>query len=169
MNCVEALVFTAYRAGAVTRDWVVQIFQQAGQAAQAADEQNPLGSDVDDGYGLYSDPPTVARRQALIRLLVPGGLHRYRIDPETGLGGPDIPAGNLVFLDGSAGHVVLSLGTRDVQGRMQVLSMWYFPARYPPGRTDQATTYGFMQVTTVEELIPYRPFRVIEYGTPAWE
>jgi hypothetical protein len=156
MGCTEAILFAAYRAGVVTRQWLTQLYEHAANTARNAFVDTWAERDT-------------AWLTALIRGMYRGDLSQYHLDwYQSGIGGPDIPAGNLIFFDGY-GHVALSLGARDAQGRQQVLSHLAAPRRFPQGPLDTSTTYGWMQVTSVEELVADAGYSLVEFAAPAWD
>jgi hypothetical protein len=159
MNCWEAVLYTAHRAGAISDAELKGLHEEATEAARAA---HRASGDVADGHTAYY--------KVIDRYLGPGERTRYDIDPATGLGGPDIPAGHVVFVDG-IGHVMLSTGTRDAQGRQEVLSHWVFPQHTPAGPLT-AQSYGVMQRTSVEEILSSAGEHLanarIESAAPTW-
>jgi hypothetical protein len=176
MNCWEAVLFAAYRAEVVDKRWLEKIHRDASNAATNVDATvDPLTIYPYEGYSANE----AAFHAALIRGMVSGGLQRYEINRETGIGTTDIPAGHLVFFGGLGGHVALSLGTRDAQNRQQVLSLWNQPNGISTGSNIGYTIsfmetrkYGFMQVTSVEELIDEGLFMsgvVVEFAAPKWQ
>lgn len=179
MNCVEAILFAAYRAGVVGKDWLKYIHSEATAAASEAFSRHvrhdpstghheiPLG---DDRYGRRAPLPALAYYDRLECHLHTGRRTGYTPGGEGVAGTPDIPAGHLVFFDGLTGHVALSLGTRDEHGRQEVLSLWALPRRFPPGPLDASRSYGFLQRTSVEELLHSGMPRdtVVEFATPSW-
>ncbi|WP_406312850.1 hypothetical protein OHA77_30560 [Streptosporangium sp. NBC_01639] len=150
MSCWEAAMFIAYLAGGIDKAWLERIHAEAAAARWP------------DGGGNYYG--------TMMDRLVPGSREPYVIDPATGIGGPDIPAGHVIFLDDMF-HVVTSAGTRDAQGRQEVLSHWFGPETGP-------NPDGMMERTTLEELLPKmkeekelaRNFTetVVESGMPPW-
>ncbi|MGY4644538.1 hypothetical protein [Cellulomonas sp. URHB0016] len=151
MNCWEAVLFFGFRSGVIPKTFLVSMHQDASAAAGAA------ATPVQARAAWYS---TLQARMHT------GPLLTYTINSGTGVGAPDIPAGNIVFID-NLNHVVLSRGSRDGSGRMRVLSLWVFPAALPPGPILPATSYGVVQDTSVEEVVR-NPASVITYGKPPW-
>ena len=151
MNCWEAVLFFGFRAGVIPKSFLVSMHNDAAAAASAA---SPAAADA-------------IWYQTLQARMHSGPLQTYTINLGTGVGAPLIPAGNIVFID-DLDHVVLSRGTRDGSGRMRVLSLWIFPAHLPPGPMSQATTYGVVQDTTVEEVVRTPASSVITFGRPPW-
>jgi hypothetical protein len=149
MNCWEAVLFFGYRSGVIPRSFLVSMHADAAAAANAA----PPAAAQDVWYATLQ-----ARMHS-------GPLQTYAINPGTGVGAPIIPAGNIVFIN-DLDHVVLSQGSRDGSGRMRVLSLWIFPAHLPPGPLSQATSYGVVQDTTVEQVSD--PADVVRFGRPPW-
>jgi hypothetical protein len=159
MNCWEAVMYTAHRAGAVDETTLRRLHTEATDAASAA---HLATGDAGKAYSAYY--------KTISDYLGPGERTGFKIDQTTGIGGPDIPAGHVVFVDGTD-HVMLSLGTRDAQGRQEVLSHWLFPERVPAGPiTNQ--TFGIMQKTSVEEVLStaskYLDNPRIESAEPSW-
>jgi hypothetical protein len=163
MNCWEAVFFCAYRAGVVDKNWLALIHQKAaGAAHQAHIEVFPraLGVAPVWAYNVYFG--------TLKSSLFPRGFSRYSIGQGGEISRSDIPTGCIVSFN-NLDHVALSLGTRDATGRQKLLSMWAFPAYAPGGKFDQLLTYGYMQVTSVEELLEFmEPGTVVEFGAPPW-
>ncbi|MCF6476294.1 hypothetical protein FAF44_49340 [Nonomuraea sp. MG754425] len=156
MNCWEALMFTAYRAGVVDKRWLDQVYQHASLDARIADltGNRAYAFDVFARWVTYS--------------LAPGLRLPYVIDPATGIGVTDIPRGFVIFVDDIA-HAMLSLGTRDTHGRQEVLSHWVYPERANM-HLPEGFQWGFMQRTTVEELLATDVFKQgrVEFGKPIW-
>ncbi|MCW2883138.1 MAG: hypothetical protein JWQ95_7238, partial [Sphaerisporangium sp.] len=176
MNCWEAVLFVAYRAGAVDEAWLRRIHAEAAEAAAAAlavaTAENPGGTFggrhlATDAYGQLASLGEVTYDAELMKRFYQGELSEYEV---TAVEKPAIPAGHWIFFNGT-NHVGMSLGTRDEQGRQRMLSLWTFPAHIPAGPTDQAYTYGNLQVTTVEELIESGDLagQKVEHATPVWE
>jgi hypothetical protein len=108
--------------------------------------------------------PLIAYESSFKRNLHSGDLTRYGPTSE-----PAIPNGHIVFFDGLK-HVALSLGERDSDGRQKVLSLLDSPMGDSDGdEMDESAIYGWMQVTTIEELMDEGDFTVIEFGSPRWE
>jgi hypothetical protein len=172
MNCWEAVLFAAYRAGAVSRTWLRQIHAEAAEAAASAaasaDGATPgSGRLARDAYGQLAVVGEVTYDAELMRRFYQGDLVEYDVDDPRR---PVIPAGHWIFFNGT-NHVGMSLGVRDDQGRQQMFSLWTFPSYLPDGPVDQTYTYGTSQVTTVEELIESGGLagQKVEYAVPAWE
>jgi hypothetical protein len=153
MNCVEAVLFAAYRADVVSRDWLTLIHAEAADAASAAHSR--LAGGPSEALAAYTT--------AITRRLYSGPVTPYK--GTTGV----VPAGHLVFFGDAIEHIALSLGVHDIHGHQLVLSLWAAPNRFPSGPIDQAVTYGVMQETTVEELAgALAPDTAISYAAPAW-
>ncbi|MEV0408531.1 hypothetical protein [Actinoallomurus sp. NPDC050550] len=170
MDGWEAVLFAAYRAGAVDKAWLQRIHMEAAQAASAAvadaTRRNPRG-DLDGGHLARNADGEAVYQAELMRRFYRDDLVEYDIDsPER----PVIPAGHWIFFNGP-NHVGMSLGTRDEQGRQQMLSLWTFPSYIPEGPVNQTYTYGYLQVTSVEGLIESGGLagQRVEYATPVWE
>jgi hypothetical protein len=161
MPCAETLMYVAHRAGAVDEATLKRIYAKAADAVSAS---------------WRKDQDEWAANRAAWRVvddhLLRGERTPFEIDPETGIGGPDIPAGHTVSV-GNGRHFMLSLGTRDAEGRQEVLSNWTHPHRIP---SDDASNqhYGYLQRTSVEEVVEsasknnwgYVP--PIESAAPSW-
>lgn len=165
MTCIDVVFYAAYLAGVVDKRWLQRVYAAATAAAQDTPDGLTL---TKDGYGHRIEAGGLRWAQALTKPLNFDRRRRYVIDPTTNVGGPDIPAGSVVFFNGPIGHVALSLGTRN-QGRQELVSLWAFPMRFPLGRI-RATTQGWMQRTSVEELVATAGLTNarIEYATPVW-
>jgi hypothetical protein len=157
MNCYEVFLFIAYRLGLVDKAWLVGIHAEGSEAAIAA---APGGARA----------ASKAFFEKMASRVLPGMLTRHEISRTTGLTWPDVPRGHLILIDGFH-HVMLSLGTRDAQGRQEVLSHWALPDQTPSGRISTEESYGFMQRTTLEQVLAvagYIADPVIESGMPVW-
>jgi hypothetical protein len=160
-NCYEALFVIAHRAHAVDKQTLDRLHMKATAAAQTT-------------YRAEGDElaAKLAYWKVIEDYLVPGERTKFTIDPATGVGGPDIPAGHVVIIDGME-HVMLSLGTRDTLGRNMVLSHADYPEYSPAGPTT-SKTFGFLQKTSVEEIVSAVKVRYpidtsrIESALPTW-
>ncbi|GAB3976058.1 hypothetical protein GCM10029978_061830 [Actinoallomurus acanthiterrae] len=166
MNCWEALLLTAHRSGAVDKAWLEGIHQDATRVT--AEVFRTQLAVVSPSRAMWE--ADYAYAEAFARSMLAGDLTTHQVDPRTGLITPEVPAGHLVVF-GALAHVALALGTRDAQGRQEILSHWVFPEG-EPGRPNlrQGTVPGFLQKTTVEELnrlFPPPGFRVVS-ALPAW-
>jgi hypothetical protein len=157
MPCAEAVMYVAHLAGAVDEAALRRMYAEVTDAASAA-------------WHRYGDEwaADVAAWKVIDDHLLRGERTPFTIHPETGIGGPDIPAGHTVIV--ADNHVMLSLGTRDAQGRQEVLSHWVHPHRMPP---DDATgqPFGRLQKTSVEEVVASRDYGYpvpIESAAPFW-
>jgi hypothetical protein len=161
MNCVEAVLLAAHRAGVVSRGWLALIHAEAANAAYEAHARlrlPPTGGPSE---------PLKAYTAAITRQLFRGPVTPYARAGRPGR--PVVPAGHLVFFGDAIDHLALSLGVHDIHGHQRVLSLWAAPDRFPPGPIDEAVTYGVMQETTVEELAEaLPPATAISYAAPAW-
>lgn len=163
MNCWEATMYTAHKAGAVDKAELEQVHREA---ARAASEANPPG--------VRRTPRTdKAAKDAYYKTindyLIPGTRSPLTLD-EAGIVTRDVPEGDLIMVDG-VGHVMQSLGTRDASGELQVLSHWIHPAPSPTPVWSK-NMVGTLQQTTLEEVLRsgYKPGAklTIESGTPSW-
>lgn len=156
MNCWQGVLFLAYEAGLVSLAWLQSMDQAAAAAA--------TGTTGDQ------NAKTRAYYSVLERAMYSGSRTQVTFDA-TGRSSPDMPAGQMVFINNLA-HVLLSKGTRDGVGRQTVLSLWIFPAHLPAALPlSQLTSYGVLQDTTLEEVHPAarrQPTDRIEYGAPPW-
>ncbi|WTD52759.1 hypothetical protein OHA77_29455 [Streptosporangium sp. NBC_01639] len=145
MSCWEAAMFSAYLAGGIDKAWLEYIHAEAATASRT-------------GSGNYYE--------TLMGHLVPGPREPYVIDPITGVGGPDIPAGYVIFINGAV-HVVTSAGTRDTQGRQEILN-------HSDGPQTGPVPDGMRPQTTLEEWVAMANKEgrytklVIEFGMPPW-
>jgi hypothetical protein len=155
MNCWEALLYTAHRAGAIDEATLRSLHAEASAAARSAE-------------GITDDP--MAARSAYFKqistFLGPGERTAYWLDPVAGTGRPGIPAGHVVFVD-DLRHVMLSVGTRDSEGRQQVLSLGLDP---PQTSASGATSDNVMQKTSIEEYLSAagKPRARVESAVPSW-
>lgn len=161
MNCWEGILFLVFKAGVVSKNYLVSIHRQATDAAL---EMESRGGSVNQCKRAYYD--TLQRRiyiGARIRIHAQDPISEERPYP-------DIPRGYLIFLNGM-NHVVLSMGSKDENGETEVMSLWVNPLPGCPGECS-GTEKGFFQLTTLEELIFTGEFDVrtlkIEYAKPAW-
>ncbi|TDD77663.1 hypothetical protein E1293_26065 [Actinomadura darangshiensis] len=155
MNCWEAVMHNAYRANGVDkatlRQWHDEIAETVMNTYRATGDEVAARSAY---FGKIGD------------FLAPGGRTQFTIDPVTHIGGPDIPAAHLIFFDhptseyltanghaSAFGHVMISLGTRDALGRQEALSHFTFPERMPDTEGRTRKYFGFMQRTSVEEVV----------------
>jgi hypothetical protein len=129
----------------------------AAEAGQAA-----AGEAGDTVAGL------TAYYKKISEFLGPGERTQFKVDPATGIGGPDIPAGHTVFVN-DLDHVMLSTGTRDAQGRQEVFSHWVYPQQTPAGEIT-TQTFGVMQKTSIEEVLSSSGMHdaVVESAAPSW-
>lgn len=146
MNCWEGVMYTAYRGGAVDKATLQGVHAEAAEAGRAA-YAAATADGLQGANALNTGAAAYYRR--LQEFLGPGEHTAYTVGPD-GLGGPDIPAGHVIVVDDD--HVMMSLGTRDAQGRMEVLSHWNFPNRAMYGFGPRES-YGMMQRTSVEEVL----------------
>jgi hypothetical protein len=157
MDCREALMHIAHRAGAVDRSRLLEVHAQA--RLKALSVMRNTGS---------RRAAEAAHSKVISDYLGPGERTRYRIDRITGTGGPDIPAGHVVFAGGMS-HVMLSLGTRDALGRQEVLSHWVYPGHTPAGPLTRHSV-GVLQKTSVEEVLTTGGLdrTWVESALPSW-
>ncbi|WP_285585005.1 protein-glutamine glutaminase family protein, partial [Actinoallomurus iriomotensis] len=158
MNCWQAFLYTAYWSGAVGREWLDRIHREAIEAGNDA-----YRTDRDEKRGFR------AYFKSLARSMTSGEPRRHQVDQETGLTTPDLRAGHLVFINLDE-HVVMALGTRDAQGRHEVLSHWDFPEA-EPGRpySTAGPNPGFLQRTTLEEVLAgFSGTPSVVSALPAW-
>ena len=100
MNCWEMVLYSAWRSGAVSKAWIVQIHTDATAANNAV-----------------AAPPTAYHDVIAARLnygaaaAVPAGA---------------VPRGNIVFFNG-VDHVAISTGVLLGTGRHEVISLWQVP------------------------------------------
>jgi len=174
MNCWEAVLISAFRAGVVDKSWLVKIHERAAAAAEQVSlsfQRRGLDAPIAaDAYGTRMKMPYIAYGSSLMASLHSGALTRYASNDPNQAGRPAIPAGHIVFFDG-LDHVALSIGTRDSHGRQQVLSLLDSPmnASSTGDESDESAIYGWMQVTSIEELTEYGDFAVIEVASPRWQ
>ena len=154
MNCCAAILYTAHLAGEVDEAALRRLYTEAADAGRIAHQEKGMWA----GYDAYDEK--------ISDFLGPGERTSFTIDPVTRVGGPDIPAGHVVFVNDTE-HVMLSLGTRDAEGRQEVLSHWVYPESHFFGTPEE---YGFMQKTTVEEVISSSKMHdlPIESAAPSW-
>ncbi|WP_343885171.1 hypothetical protein, partial [Actinoallomurus spadix] len=149
LNCWEPFLYTAYWTGAVDRAWLEGIHLQAAQEASRAVYQARQGGE--SNRDVLADVLDKAYFGTLRISMTAGDFTRHDVDPLTELSTPDVPRGHLVFF-GDMKHVAMALGTRDAQGRQEVLSHWNFPESRPGRPTTSPSGPGFLQRTTVEEI-----------------
>lgn len=106
MNCWEVLMYAAYRAGLVSKGWLVELHEQAASQGRREKSADAYSRTLRAGLG-PCDLPTLPDS----------------VSP---------PAGWLVFFN-DLSHVAVSLGTRDPLGKREVLSLWMLPK--VPGRS----------------------------------
>jgi hypothetical protein len=160
-NCFEALFVIAHRAHAVDKQTLDRLHTKATAAAHIT--YRAEGDEMAAKFAYW---------KVIEDYLAPGERTKFTIDPATGVGGPDIPAGHVVIIDGME-HVMLSLGTRDTLGRHMVLSHADYPAYSPAGPITSETS-GFLQKTSVEETVSAMKARFpidisrIDSALPTW-
>jgi hypothetical protein len=169
MNCWEFPLFTAYWVGAVDKAWLESIHDQAARAAKVAFDGLVAGGseELDAAYKALD-----VYMKTLLASITVGEVTEHRRDPRTGSLTPEVPAGHLVFIDGD-GHVAWALGTRDAQGRQEVLSHWLYPSASSQmpfrRRVFGSRRTGHNQKTTIEELLrEFRPSVTVMSAAPAW-
>jgi hypothetical protein len=157
MNCWEALMFIAYRVKAVDRATLKAVHSEATRAARSAAR-----------YYRRKDAGYEAWDKSIRDYLGPGQRTRIRLGRRDGVGTEEIPAGHLVFMD-DLDHVALSTGTRDAQGRHEIISHWTVPDVTPPPQY-AGTMYGVVQKTTLEEVVSagWSFIPRIESAAPTW-
>lgn len=138
MNCTQAVLYILYRAGAVDAATLRELHREAAEDARAAYVRE---RDTDAASAAYV--------RKIYDFLAPGPRTAFTIDPVTGIGGPDIPAGHLVFIP-ETHHTMISLGTRGPDGHQEVLSHWRYPQ---PGGDPYEHLTGFLQKTSVEDVV----------------
>ncbi|MEV5705485.1 hypothetical protein [Actinoallomurus sp. NPDC052274] len=158
MNCWEAVLYTAYRAGLVDKAWLKQVHVNAHDAAAAA---------------------RLCRRYyaRLLEQMCSGPRSRLEIDPVTKISTPDVPAGCVISMGGT-NHMVASLGTRDDSGHQQVLSHWGGGLKettldkliewYEISRAMRAFDEIWAVILARNPDIPIFRQPVIEFGPPPW-
>lgn len=131
MNCWEAVLFMGYRAGIASHAGLKKMHDDASEAAKKA------------GDGSVYNATLQSRMYA-------GGRTAFAYDPSVSkVGSPALPAGSIIFIDG-LGHVMLATGTKDSNGRHEVISHWVFPW---PGGALWVTLGGKVQRTTLEQTL----------------
>lgn len=173
MICWEAVMFIAYKAGIVSKDWLVKIHTEAAAQGVAASDRakaDPLRKKTPNRAGFDAYYSVIERNLYRGASRTPAPY-----DKSTRLRVADIPAGNVVFIGQSpnhmVNHVVLAKGTLDGMGRHRVLSLWIVPDRMPPGAIDPANTYGVLQETTIEQIAQSYPGSTtadVEFAPPPW-
>jgi hypothetical protein len=161
MNCWEAVLFIAYKAGVITKAKITEIHEKAA------------------GEGRRHNSITAAFR-SIARSLYKGELKTFHYDKKTNQGTPHIPAGNIVFIQDYL-HVMISKGSiKQPEGHHEVISLWllpgYMPAdveirgTYAPKDEDKKRVYNILRETTVEEIIKSAgiPGAKITFAEPAW-
>jgi hypothetical protein len=150
MSCSEATMYIAHEARAVDLATLQGVFGEASRAARSAVR---LYRRQEAGYAAWD--------KSISDYLGPGRRTRVRLS-RRGVVTADIPAGHLVFMD-DLDHVALSRGTRDAQGRHEIFSHWTVPHQ-------QATPYGALQLTTLEEVVAegWTWVPKIESAAPTW-
>jgi hypothetical protein len=174
MNCWQALLFCAYRAGEIGFERLREIHRKAAAAASEAAAGNRRANFFRSRESRRVHAILAGEKAFYAQLkkeMTKGGLSRYTNDPPHGIGNTVIPEGKLIIFD-DFGHVALSLGRRDPQLRQLVLSHLSYPGSnldlFPRPGKKYPDRYGFMQVTTVEELVRNLGFRKVEFGDAWW-
>ncbi len=153
MNCWEAVLFSAYKAGVLTKSWILQVHQQATNAAvDWAKKSEKRGEDSDHQF--YSGQ--LAYNDLLETKLGLASATLY--DPAK----KQVPGrGDVVFMQGLA-HVALALG-QDSAGNTEVMSLWL----YPMSGSNFNSTF---QKTTIEKICSESkiPQSTVSYGKSPW-
>jgi hypothetical protein len=140
MNCIDALLFSAYRAGVMSKPQIVGLHRRA-TAAGKAESDRYVQAGCDDKAPKNG---TVAYREGLCEGLGYGGARpfsaRNRLKP-----------GDVVFFRSPMNllgpeHVALALGVRDARGEEVVMSLWNEPRPEGDQRPDS------FQRTTLQRL-----------------
>ncbi|MWA07195.1 hypothetical protein F8568_044040 [Actinomadura sp. LD22] len=170
MNCWEAILRIVHLAGG-TDVWTLRrLHADAAAAARTAFEET-IGDKA-----LRVKAARNAFHDKIGMFLGPGQRTPYIIDPVTKIGGPDIPAGHIVFMDGM-NHVAYSRGERDAENRSLVFSHFcdpnpgVFPSsgKFSFEEPGSIQKFGSWQETSIEELREYRPnWTRIESAIPSW-
>lgn len=127
MNCWEAVLFSGYQAGVISKAWIFEIHQKAAKQGTA----NGVGGNIDEGF--------VAYYEVLSEALGYSKAKTFNATKGT------VPQkGDLVFFLGLA-HVALALGSTNSSGGHEVMSLWILPGR-------GARLYSKFQRTTIEEI-----------------
>ncbi len=144
MNCWEAVLFSGYKAGVISKEWICAIHQSAAKQGKAK------GVDGDEATG--ADAYYEVLRGAL------GYMKAKTFDVAKG----QIPKkGDLVFFNG-LDHVALALGSTDSSGGHEVMSLWVLPGR-------GARLYSKFQRTTIEEVSGAVGGKMeLRYGDSPW-
>lgn len=101
MNCWEMVLYSAWRSGAVSKAWLVQIHTDATQANNALNAAPTAYHDVIAARLNYGGAAPIQNNVA-------------------------IPRGNIVFMSG-VNHVAISTGVLDRNGHHEVISLWQVP------------------------------------------
>ncbi|MCW2860643.1 MAG: hypothetical protein JWP48_2351, partial [Actinoallomurus sp.] len=166
MNSWEAIFLTAYRAGAVSMQWLERVHQTATFAADAVLK-------AADGAGLAKDTAYELARRDYIEMVQ--DLSRWeRITEHSVSPGsvPAIPAGHWLWISGpgrpDVHHAALVVGTRDAGGRQQVLSHPHSSAADPESYIGRPAS-GPLRMTTIEELLEeFGEHSSVISMAPAW-
>ncbi len=140
MNCWEMVLYSAWRSGAVTKAFLVQVHTNAAAA------YNANGGGVGAKTGAYY---TVLGNAMGINTAAPWA-------------GGAIPRGDVIFFGGLA-HVAISTGVVTVPAaEHEIMSLWIFPAI--PGHVNQRTTVEDMNVE-ITNLVGPKP---VTHGPAPW-
>jgi hypothetical protein len=176
VNCWDGTMVAAYQAGVIDKGWIKRRYDRAIHAAsmeyRRQAERDPITGrltlpefealpTVDSFHftRFKAQSPWERHNESLMGDLYTGKLHPYQE-------GVDVPRGNMVFFDG-IDHVAISLGTRDLQGRLLVLSHYNRPGMRPFKPGDRGGE-GYVQVTTLEELRAIDKVKTVYFADPAW-
>jgi hypothetical protein len=138
MNCWEVVLLLAYRRGAVSWQWIHDVYV-SGTDPEAWNKNlvEKMSSGLQIPYGPADSPPRVPIR------------------------------GDIVFFQGAA-HVALATGTRDGMGRTQVLSFWPPPdiVTYTWGQLDKVKLTTIEELVAFMSGRGWE--HEVTYATPPW-
>jgi len=131
MNCWEAVLFGAYKAGVASESWLKTMYPR-WQAAEV--EKDKGGSDLYFGNRKKYD----YLDSFLERELAASEVYDYKERDKL----PSLPlAGDIITIGGATGHTALALGTTNEEGVPEMLSLW-----------DQPDNNKFFQKVTHDDL-----------------
>jgi hypothetical protein len=106
MNCWEMVLYVAFKANAITVDWIRTIHRLAAAAYKS---ESSIAEKQDAYYNVLSDALGCSKAAPVLK-------------------GKPVPAGHIVFFNGLE-HVAISNGTLNDHGEHGIMSLWSMPRK----------------------------------------
>jgi hypothetical protein len=129
MNCFEMILFGAFQAGSVSKARLQTIYQEAA-------EQSDM------------DVPALVENKLC-------KSSKFTFDPKS----PEPLRGDIIIFNVIALHAAISLGTKDAQGKHEVINL--------VGSNDP-TLGKTVEKTTIENLLPLAALSTVKFCTSSW-